>query len=71
MDVSPAFGCVALALGSTITFKTPFVILTIGSVAHNDWHLALARVLNTVIGAAIALSVTYLLRPKSGEVVAE
>ena len=45
-----------------VMFLTPFVILLITSIAPGGWPLALARILDTFIGAAIAIAATHLLR---------
>jgi uncharacterized membrane protein YccC len=47
-------------------FLTPFIVLMIDIVQpSSSWHLASERIVNTLIGAAVALVVTFLLRPKS------
>lgn len=47
-------------------FLTPFIVLMIDVVQpSSSWHLASERIVNTLIGAAVALIVTFLLRPKS------
>jgi hypothetical protein len=47
-------------------FLTPFIVLMIDIVQPSSgWHLAFERIVNTLIGAAVALVVTFLFRPKS------
>lgn len=50
--------------GVFVVFLTPFVVLMIETVQPTDWHIALTRIVDTLLGAAIALTVTYLLRPR-------
>ena len=45
-----------------VMLLTPFVILLISSVAPGGWALAWARILDTFVGAFIALATTHLLR---------
>ena len=46
------------------TFLTPFVVLLINMAGPSNWRIALVRIMNTVIGGALALIVAYLLRPR-------
>ncbi len=45
-----------------VLLLTPFVILLISSVAPGGWALAWARIIDTFIGAFIAIATTHLLR---------
>ena len=60
-----AFSHVRSNYGFYVLFLTPFVILMIDTVIPGDWEIALVRILDTLIGGAIALFVTYLLRPRA------
>lgn len=60
-----AFSHVRTNYGFYALFLTPFVVLMIDTVIPGDWKIALVRILDTLIGGAIALIVSYLLRPKS------
>lgn len=60
-----AFSNVRTNYGFYALFLTPFVVLMIDTVMPGDWQIALVRILDTLIGGAIALVVSYLLRPKS------
>lgn len=51
--------------GIFVLFLTPFIVLMIDTVDPGDWQVALTRMIDTVIGGAIALTVAYLLRPKT------
>ncbi|MFL6214234.1 MAG: FUSC family protein [Blastocatellia bacterium] len=51
--------------GFFMLFLTPFVVLMIDIVEPSNWHIALLRIVDTTIGGAIALTVAYLLRPRS------
>ena len=59
-----AFSHVRSNYGFYVLFLTPFVVLMIDTVIPGDWEIALVRILDTLIGGAIALFVTYLLRPR-------
>lgn len=48
-----------------VVFLTPFVVLMIETVQPTDWRIALTRIFDTLLGGAIALTVSYLLRPRS------
>ena len=48
-----------------VVFLTPFVVLMIETVQPTDWRISLTRVLDTLAGGAIALAVSYILRPRS------
>ena len=50
--------------GFYVLFLTPFVVLMIDTVIPGDWEVALVRIFDTLIGGAIALAVTYILRPR-------
>lgn len=58
-----AFSHVRTNYGFYALFLTPFVVLMIDTVIPGDWQVALVRILDTLIGGAIALIVSYLLRP--------
>lgn len=60
-----AFSHVRTNYGFYVLFLTPFVVLMIDTVIPGDWEIAFVRILDTLIGGAIALTVSYLLRPKS------
>jgi Fusaric acid resistance protein-like len=60
-----AYSNVRYHYGLFVFFLTPFVVLMVETVQPTDWHIVLTRIFDTLIGAAIALIVTYLLRPKS------
>jgi hypothetical protein len=51
--------------GFFVIFLTPFVVLMIETVQPADWHIVVTRVFDTLLGGAIALTISYLLRPKS------
>jgi len=51
--------------GIYVIFLTPFVVLMIETVEPADWHIVLTRVFDTLLGGAIALTISYLLRPRS------
>jgi hypothetical protein len=51
--------------GLFVFFLTPFVVLMAETLQSTPWQIALTRIFDTMMGAAIALIVTYLLRPKS------
>jgi len=51
--------------GIYVLFLTPFVILMIETAEPTDWHVAFVRIGNTLLGGAIAITVSYLLRPKA------
>lgn len=51
--------------GVFVLFLTPFVVLMIETVQPTDWRIVLTRVVYTLLGGAIALTISYLLRPKS------
>jgi Fusaric acid resistance protein-like len=59
-----AFSHVRSNYGFYVLFLTPFVVLMIDTVIPGNWEIALVRILDTLIGGAIALVVTYLLRPR-------
>jgi len=48
-----------------VVYLTPFVVLMIETVQPTNWSIALTRILDTLVGGAIALLVSYVLRPKS------
>lgn len=48
-----------------VVFLTPFVVLMIETVQPTDWRIALTRIFDTALGGAIALAVSYLLRPRA------
>jgi hypothetical protein len=48
-----------------VFFLTPFIVLMIETVQPTGWRIVLTRIIDTVLGGAIALIVTYLLRPKA------
>jgi hypothetical protein len=60
-----AFSHVRTNYGFYALFLTPFVVLMIDTVVPGDWQIAFVRILDTLIGGAIALSVSYLLRPRN------
>jgi hypothetical protein len=60
-----AYSHVQQNYGLYVLFLTPFVVLMIETVEPTDWHLVLFRIGYTLIGGAIALTISYLLRPKS------
>jgi uncharacterized membrane protein YccC len=60
-----AYSNVRYHYGLFVFFLTPFVVLMVESVQPTRWQIVLTRIFDTLIGAAIALTVTYLLRPKS------
>jgi hypothetical protein len=51
--------------GLFVFFLTPFVVLMVETVQPSHWYIALTRIFDTLMGAAIAFIVTYLLRPKA------
>jgi uncharacterized membrane protein YgaE (UPF0421/DUF939 family) len=59
-----AFSHVRTNYGFYALFLTPFVVLMIDTVIPGDWEIALVRILDTLIGGAVALTVSYLLRPR-------
>ena len=60
-----AFSHVRTNYGFYALFLTPFVVLMIDTVIPGDWEIALVRILDTLIGGAVALAVSYLLRPRN------
>ena len=60
-----AFSHVRTNYGFYVLFLTPFVVLMLDTVIPGDWEVAFVRILDTLLGGAIALIVSYLLRPKS------
>jgi Fusaric acid resistance protein-like len=60
-----AFSHVRTNYGFYALFLTPFVVLMIDTVIPGDWKIALIRILDTILGGAIALTVSYLLRPRA------
>lgn len=60
-----AFSHVRTNYGFYALFLTPFVVLMIDTVIPGDWKIAVVRILDTLIGGAIALVVSFSLRPKS------
>jgi hypothetical protein len=60
-----AFSHVRTNYGFYVLFLTPFVVLMIDTVIPGDWEIAFVRILDTLIGGAIALVVSYLLRPET------
>jgi uncharacterized membrane protein YccC len=62
-----AFSHVRTNYGFFALFITPFVVLMIDTVVPGDWQIALVRILATLIGGAIALTVSYLLRPRTAK----
>lgn len=60
-----AFSHVRTNYGFYVLFLTPFVVLMIDTVIPGDWQIAFVRILDTLIGGAIALIVSYLLRPRA------
>ncbi|MDQ1361859.1 MAG: hypothetical protein QOJ44_2236 [Acidimicrobiaceae bacterium] len=60
-----AFSLLPLNYGLAIVFLTPTVIVLVSAGAPNNWEVAAHRVVNTLIGAAIALAVAYLLWPRA------
>jgi uncharacterized membrane protein YgaE (UPF0421/DUF939 family) len=60
-----AYSNVRYHYGLFVFFLTPFVVLMIETVQPTHWYIVLIRIFDTLMGAAIALIVTYLLRPKS------
>jgi MFS family permease len=48
-----------------VVFLTPFVVLMIETVEPTGWRIALTRIFDTALGGAIALAVSYLLRPRA------
>ena len=63
-----AFSHVRTNYGIYVLFLTPFVILMIDTVIPGDWQIALVRIFDTFLGGAIALLVTFLLRPRPREI---
>ena len=59
-----AFSHVKDNYGLYAVFLTPFVVLLLNFAAPGDTKLALVRVLDTLIGGALALFAAYLLRPR-------
>lgn len=59
-----AFSHVRTNYGFYVLFLTPFVVLMIDTVIPGDWEIAFVRIFDTILGGAIALVVSYLLRPK-------
>jgi uncharacterized membrane protein YgaE (UPF0421/DUF939 family) len=51
--------------GAFVLFLTPFIVLMIETVQPTDWRIAITRIVDTLIGSVIALTVSFLLRPKS------
>jgi hypothetical protein len=51
--------------GFYVLFLTPFVVLMIETVQPMDWRIVLTRIFDTLVGAAIALVISFLLRPRS------
>ncbi len=51
--------------GLYAVFLTPFVVLLLQLATPGTAHLAFARVLNTLLGGALAFSTVYLLRPRT------
>lgn len=64
-----AFSHVRTNYGFYALFLTPFVVLMIDTVVPGDWQIAFVRILDTLIGGAIALTVSYLLRPRTAKTV--
>jgi uncharacterized membrane protein YgaE (UPF0421/DUF939 family) len=62
-----AFSHVRTNYGVYVFFLTPFVILMIDTIVPGDWQIALVRILDTFIGGAIALTVSFLLRPRTAK----
>lgn len=60
-----AFSQLPRNYGLFVTLLTPFVVLMIDLGDPGDWQVAATRVLNTVIGGALALLAGYLLWPRS------
>jgi uncharacterized membrane protein YccC len=58
------FSLISLNYGLGVVFLTPMVIVLISTGEPNDWGLAGHRLLNTLIGAGLALLGGYLLWPK-------
>lgn len=58
-----AFSHVRTNYGFYVFFLTPFVVLMIDTVIPGDWEIAIVRIFDTLVGGAIALVVTFLLRP--------
>ena len=59
-----AFSHVRTNYGFYVLFLTPFVVLMIDTVIPGNWEIAFVRILDTMIGGAIALFISYLLRPR-------
>ncbi|HST51146.1 MAG TPA: FUSC family protein [Pyrinomonadaceae bacterium] len=51
--------------GFYVLFLTPFVVLMIETTEPTDSRITLIRISNTLLGGAIAITVSYFLRPRS------
>jgi hypothetical protein len=60
-----AFSLLPLNYGLAVIFLTPTVIVLITTGTPENWGVAAHRVVNTLVGAAIALAVAYLLWPRA------
>jgi uncharacterized membrane protein YccC len=60
-----AFTLLPLNYGWAVVFLTPTVIVLISAAEPGGWSVTFDRVLNTLLGAAIALVVGFLLWPKA------
>jgi uncharacterized membrane protein YccC len=58
-----AFSLLPLNYGLAVIFLTPTVIVLISTGAPETWGVAAHRVVNTLVGATIALAVAYVLWP--------
>jgi uncharacterized membrane protein YccC len=62
------FALLPVNYGLGVIFLTPMVIVLITAGAPGDWHLAGARIVDTLLGAALALAGGWALWPRSERV---
>ncbi len=63
-----ALSLIPLNYGAAVVLITPLVVLLLDLDHPGDWKVAVARVINTIVGGALALAGSYLLWPTSDRV---